>query len=88
MQSSKLETGSIPPVPLSKSRGITKNPPFPKRGTPASYRSGEAGGPARSLVAGFLLHVQQQATRKEKGGDAKTDVSSCRGEAPEGYFET
>jgi hypothetical protein len=66
MQSSKLETGSIPPIPHSKSRGITKNLSFPKEGTPARYRSGEAGGLARSLVAGFSLLVQQQATSNQK----------------------
>jgi len=65
MQSSKLETRSIPPIPFSQSGGITKNLPFLKGGTPASYRSGEAGGPARSFVAGFSLLVQQQATSNQ-----------------------
>jgi hypothetical protein len=67
MKSSKLEIGSILPIPFSQSGGITKNSPFLKGGTPASYRSCEAGGPACSLVAGFSLLVQQRATRTEEG---------------------
>jgi hypothetical protein len=134
MQSSKLETRSIPPIPFSQSGGITKNLPFLKGGTPASYRSPEIERAIKSIEATADAHKtflefstrlqnsytqafelqtkllttrntmskeqrtkskdkpetrnQKPETRNEQGGDAKTDVSSCRGVAPEGYFET